>query len=141
VKCSGPRLLILVATVALTACSTTFTPATNPRRYVGEGGTRHLVSGVEVWTSGAPDRPFEVIGWLEDERRTGLLSRTTFESDVATAAKGVGGDGVILMDSSTRLRGFVGGTTAGGYEYVHAVGDRTSHLAVFKYVADPGASK
>jgi len=141
VKCSGPRLLILVATVALTACSTTFTPATNPRRYVGEGGTRHLVSGVEVWTSGAPDRPFEVIGWLEDERRTGLLSRATFESDVATAAKGAGGDGVILVDSRTRLHGYVGGTTAQGHEYAYAVGDRTSHLTVFKYIADLGAPK
>ena len=133
-KLDGPRLLILaaVALTLLVGCyTTTFTPASRPRQYTGEGGTAHRIDGIEIWTFGAPDRRFEVIGWLEDQRHTGLISRQTFEPDVAAAVKKAGGDGVILQHSDTRFRGYVVGSN-----YVSPVNDRTTHLAVFRYVAD-----
>lgn len=126
------RLLCALALALSLGCSTTFTPASRPHQYTGDGGTAHQVHGVEIWTFGAPDRPFEIIGWLEDQRRTGLISRQTFEPDIADAAKKAGADGVILLDSNTRLRGYVVGSN-----YVAPVGDRTSHLAVFRYLPAP----
>lgn len=133
----GPRLLILVVTVALAflvGCYTTmFTPASQPRQYTGDGGTAHQVDGVEIWTFGAPERPFEIIGWLEDKRHTGLISRQTFDPDVAEAAKKAGGDGVIVQHSDTQFRGYVVGSN-----YATAVNDRTTHLVVFKYIKKPG---
>lgn len=131
------RLLILVGAAALASligCYTTmFTPASQPRQYKGDGGTAHRVDDVEIWTFGAPERPFEVIGWLEDKRHTGLISKQTFDPDVAEAAKKAGGDGVIIQHSDTQFRGYVVGSN-----YATAVNDRTTRLAVFKYLKDPG---
>jgi len=122
-----------MALALLVGCyTTTFTPASRPRQYTGDGGTAHQINGVEIWTFGAPDRPFEIIGWLEDQRHTGLISRQTFEPDVAAAAKKAGGDGVILQHSDTQLRGY-----AVGSGYAVPMNDKTSHLAVFRYLPAP----
>lgn len=124
---------VLALTLAM-GCSTTFTPASAPKRYVGDGGTRQVVDGVELWTFGAPDRPFEIIGWIEDKRRSGVISRATFEGDVTRAAKQAGGDGLILLQRETRLRAILVESTGRDSAYAVPLENRTSRLAVFRYV-------
>jgi hypothetical protein len=97
-----------------------FSAASSPKTFTGTGGVSHSFDGVEVWTFGSPERPFQIIGWLYDERQTGAISTNTFELNIAEAAKKAGGDGVILLRSDTQLR---------YYNY--------NSLAVFRYLPVP----
>jgi hypothetical protein len=65
----------------------------------GEGGKHANALGIEVWSEGAPSRPFEIIGTLTDNRVIGAYAgpnRSGFIKIIARSAKAVGGDAAIL---------------------------------------------
>ena len=65
----------------------------------GEGGKQTSVLGVEVWSQGAPDRPFQILGILTDNRVIGPYdgpSRSGFVEIIARGARAAGGDAAVL---------------------------------------------
>jgi hypothetical protein len=65
----------------------------------GDGGEHSTALDIEVWSQGAPARPFQILGTLTEDRGVGDYagpSRTGFLKIIARDAKAVGGDAVIL---------------------------------------------
>jgi hypothetical protein len=90
------------------ACaSTTYKEYVGGRIVTAEGGTRETVEGIEVWENGAPNRPFRVIGIVDDKRSGGLIPRSMRLSDIAKKAKEGGGDAVVIYQEGSKLAGFI----------------------------------
>jgi hypothetical protein len=130
----------------------------------GEGGTKQVVEGIDVWDRGSPPRKFIVIGYIHDKRHKsgliGKISMSHLSRDVAEVAKQAGGDAVMIASSIVDTVGSIGGgfssTNASAqafgnsaYGQAHtsslafAGGVRTqeSEFAVLKYVQDAPASQ
>jgi hypothetical protein len=70
-----------------------------PAFSVGDGGEHTAALGIEVWSQGAPQRPFQILGTLTEDRAIGDYagpSRKGFLKIIARDAKSAGGDAVIL---------------------------------------------
>lgn len=123
----------------------------------GDGGTKVVHDGVELWTTGTPPRTYRVIGILTDTRRDQRFSAASFGPDVAAEIRKVGGTAAILISESTQFLGTVStgqstGTTrvtvssfgniSSGYGTSNLVGssdtiavsDKTTRLLVVKYL-------
>ncbi len=71
----------------------------------GPGGAMEVVQGVEVWTHGRPNRPYVVVGVIEDTRPGGIIPMAQRAGAVAKAAKAKGGDGLIVVNESRESMG------------------------------------
>jgi hypothetical protein len=104
----------------------------------GEGGTRVEKDGVDFWTTGTPPRRYQVIGILTDKRNDCLLCGNAIGSgSLAKRVKALGGDAVVLLDQSTRVKGAVV-----NYGLVTTVRRDTTQLLVVRYLdppSEPGA--
>lgn len=68
----------------------------------GEGGKHATALGVDVWSQGAPTRPFRILGTLTDNRSIGSYigpTRSGFIKIIARGTKAAGGDAAILDES------------------------------------------
>ena len=69
----------------------------------GEGGKQTSALGIEVWSQGAPARPFQILGTLTDNRAIGRFdgpSRDGFVKIIARGTKAAGGDAAILDEAA-----------------------------------------
>ena len=70
----------------------------------GAGGDHRDALGIEVWSQGAPARPFQILGTLTDNRGIGSYdgpSRDGYVKIIARGAKAAGGDAVILDQATS----------------------------------------
>jgi hypothetical protein len=70
------RLTLFSLALSLVGCaSTDFQAIESQGPIVAQGvaGTRKVVDGVDIWTSGSPPRKYQVIGVIEDKRGGGVL--------------------------------------------------------------------
>ena len=134
-----------------------------PVVHEGEGGTKQVVDGIDVWDRGSPPRKFVIIGYIHDRRlKTGLIGKikmSHLNSDVAKIAKQAGGDAVIVVSSDVDTVGAVGGgfgstnasaQAVGNSAYGHSntssfgfagsVRKQESEFAVLKYLPDEPAA-
>lgn len=117
--------------VLLNGCtSTTYKEYVGGREVKGQGGTRELIEGVEVWENGAPNRPFRVIGIIDDHRGGGVIPRMSRLSDIAKKTKEAGGDAVIVYQEGSEIAGFISdsysSTTGSANVYGSRVGGSAS---------------
>jgi hypothetical protein len=97
-----PLVLLTLSLILFSSC----TPA--PTYYAwegsevtkGQGGAKENVDGIEVWITGKPSRNHKVIGYIEDKRR-GRMNMNALNKSLATVAREKGGDGVVLLSSSS----------------------------------------
>ena len=128
--------------------------ARQPLIIEGNGGTMEIVDGIELWSSGDPPHRFEVLGYIEDNRRvSGLINQMRLKGlpgKLAKIAKENGGNAVVLIDSSKETIGYysqgnatASGNTAWGSATAVPIEKRSSRYAVVKYLpdapSDPGA--
>jgi hypothetical protein len=145
----GVRRLALLLTVALifTGCSTTDFQSWEGRNSVieGQGGTKKVVDGMDVWTNGDPPRQFRILGVIDDERSGGLIPMAKLKHDIVKKAREHGGNAGILLSSSSQLAGYYTASTANAQFYGNsAVGfgstttvpftRRASKFVVIKYL-------
>jgi len=61
-----PVLALVFGAMMLPGCArytqTSFSEYRGPSEFAGRGGTVKTVDGIDVWTSGQPDRRFRVLG-------------------------------------------------------------------------------
>jgi hypothetical protein len=102
-------LFCVCLAMALAGCTTTDFRAFDDggRVYVGEGGSKELVKGVEIWSDGRPPRPYRVLGMIYDSRAKAVVPMATFRSDIAAAVKKHGGDAAIILDQGVEYLGSV----------------------------------
>jgi len=81
---------------------------------VGTGGSVRAVKGIDVWETGTPDRPYQILGDMESYG--GRFSSADFETEqIAKAAKRKGADAIILIDSDNGGWGAEGREEDGGW--------------------------
>lgn len=97
--------------------------AKNPY-FAGGGGTVQNRDGIDVWTSGTPDRPFEVLGVINaaqtnDFNAIAIVARANQDTKIIKLAKEHGGDALVWLSADTQVTGY----TTSGSAYAHSFGN------------------
>lgn len=99
-------LVAILATLTLAACTSIdyreYSAANN--QYIGQGGSFQTVDSMQIWTTGAPERPFKIIGMIDAQIQDGWGADSMMASAVVAEAKKRGGDAVIV-DSRDYIQG------------------------------------
>ncbi|MDQ0084556.1 hypothetical protein J2W35_004925 [Variovorax boronicumulans] len=140
------RLLTLALCAALAACTTTDFRQYESKNnaFEGQGGTKEIVNGMEIW-DGAPPRRFTVLGVIYDDRQGAIIPMAMLSGDMVKEARRHNGDALIRMGSSSTLRGVIStgsgvATAVGPNTYVVGssvstpVRRNASNFAVIKYI-------
>jgi len=90
---------------------TSFSEYRGAAEFAGYGGTVRVVDGIEVWTSGEPNRPYKVLGVIDQSyynNRSVMawIAGASRESAVIATAKQYGGDAVMLLSSDSAVTGY-----------------------------------
>jgi hypothetical protein len=117
-----PRRGVGVLLVPLAGCAlyaqTTYQEWRSQNPYFeGGSGTVQNRNGIDVWTSGVPDRPFEVLGVINaaqtnDYNALAIVARANQDQQILKMAKEHGGDALVWLSSDTQVTGYT--TTAQG---------------------------
>lgn len=94
-------LVAIFAMVALTGCA-----STNFQKYEGrtdqiiegQGGTKEVIDGYEIWDNGDPPRRYQVLGVATVEDFDNVFGNQRMRSAIAEEIKKVGGDAAIVQD-------------------------------------------
>jgi hypothetical protein len=98
----------------------------------GDGGTRVTVSGVDIWTTGAPPRRFEMLGVLTVDIGEGWGATDIVRSEVASQVRRAGGDAAIEMTANRTAGPMI--VTANA---IIPTTTRSTRFAVVRYVSQP----
>lgn len=98
---------------------TSFSEYRGPSEFIGHGGTVKTVDGIDVWTSGEPDRRFRVLGVIDQSHynNRSVMARiagATKESAIIAIAKKHGGDAIIFLGSDSVVTGYTSWGWASG---------------------------
>ena len=103
-------LLLVVIALPLAACSTTtYLHASGTGVQRGNGGSYRVVDGIEIYQEGTPNRPYQIIGVIEDSRPAGPWTLGPRANTVAKLALQNGGQAVVQQSD---VRQFVGFSTS-----------------------------
>ena len=109
----------------------------------GQGGTKEVIDGVDIWTYGTPPYEYKIIGVINDERPGGRLHVKSLYTDAAAKAKEVGGDAIIIESNDSKVTGsfntggssyIIGNTVYTGATQSHAIKRNYARFLVVKYV-------
>ncbi len=79
------KMILLGATLALSACSTTYYTYSGSPVYTGQGGASKNVNGIDFWVIGTPPRKYCIIGYIQDSRKAGIIEMATRDSASGSA--------------------------------------------------------
>src|SRR4029077_19481963 len=120
-------LAFAAATLLMASCSTDYQPLESRAPVVKEGGygTRKVVDGVDIWTSGEPPRKYQVLGIINDERLQAPFEMQRYYHDVASKVKQAGGNGAIEAYSNSQITAIVSNssTTSSGTASAYSAGN------------------
>src|SRR5437762_12854974 len=126
-KSSARCSLLLATTLLLVSCSTDYQPLEARAPVVREGGygTRKVVDGVDIWTTGEPPRKYQVLGIINDERLQAPFEMERYYHDFAAKVKQAGGNGAIEAYSDSQITGIVtnSSTTTSGTVSAYGAGN------------------
>ena len=135
------RLLLILMLVALGGCAPQYLPWQGGRVFPGsaEGGAVKRVAGIDFWEFGAPNRPYVIVGLIQDTRLGGPLLMMHRAPQLAELAREKGADAVILKSGSSELADGVGTAALmpGGVSGVaggHTLYRRSVEYLAIKYV-------
>lgn len=121
---AAPIVIVLISCAALIGCAVysqnTFSQWSGPNQFQGTGGSKKILEGIDVWTTGLPDQPFQILGTIsqssvQDGSLVSTLATLDSEASLARDAKKQGGDGIIFITSDTKLIGYNASINAGSY--------------------------
>ncbi len=85
--------------------------------FEGQGGTKEIVEGMEIWDYGTPPRKFMILGMIDDSRSGSRISMSSLKNDVVVKAKEVGGDALIQASNNSQFAGIYSTGSASAYSY------------------------
>lgn len=132
-------ILLMLAAAALGGCAIVdyekFEGANAVQR--GNGGTKSVVDGVDIWSYGAPPRAYRVLGVATATIGNGPAGPRMIKSGIADKVKEAGGNAAINIDTLDTGGGFAVGQAfgSGGYATGTAVsiGRLTGRYLIVKY--------
>jgi hypothetical protein len=98
---------LCTALVILTACATTEYKVWEAKANVveGNGGTKVMVDGMELWDNGEPPRKFTILGIIDDARPAGPIPMARLRGNMVKRARDAGGDALIQLNSQSHIAG------------------------------------
>lgn len=109
-----------------------------PRIEQGDGGTKITKNGIDYWTTGAPPRRYQIIGFVQDKRDEFWDGGQAVGSpSIAKKVKTAGGNAVIMQ--SQEEAGKSGGFGSGDAFYAWSMsgGSKTiTRMLVVRYLPD-----
>lgn len=147
-------LIMVAASVALSGCAlytqTSFSEYRGPSEFTGRGGTVKNVQGIEVWTSGEPNRRFRVLGVIDQSHYDNksvmsLIAGANKDSEIIATAKKYGGDAIMFLGADSVVTGYTtsgyaSGQSTGAYSsaygtaHTRANTQTSTRVAVIKYL-------
>lgn len=122
------NLLCASMALLLVGCTTTtYSEYRGENQFLGSGGTVKTVNGVEIWENGEPNRPYRIIGMIDDSRGGGMLTPSRYSAAVKLIKKH-GGDAGVLLDTDSILTSV--------NRHGHAAYSHNSKIAVVKYLPE-----
>jgi len=133
-------LTFATATLLLASCSTDYQPLEARAPVVRQGGygTRKVVDGVDIWTTGEPPRKYQVLGIINDERLQAPFEMQRYYHDVAAKVKQAGGNGAIEAYSNSQITAIVSNSSTTSSGTVSAYG--AGNVAVGQYSGSSNTS-
>lgn len=61
------------------------------------------VSGIDIWTTGAPGRAYRILGVIHDIRRNYAWRMKTYYQDIADVARRAGGDAAVILLADSKI--------------------------------------
>ncbi len=120
-------LAFAAAALLVAGCSTEYQPLESRAPVVREGGygTRKVVDGVDIWTTGEPPRKYQVLGIINDERLQAPYEMGRYYDDVAAKVKEAGGNGANEVYSDSQITAIVSNssTTSSGTVSAYGAGN------------------
>src|ERR1700741_4231158 len=99
------RALILLLVILAGCAQTEYLTYQGSPVYVGTGGAKKTINGVDLWITGSPPFRFVVIGYISDSRFGGPLAMAGRDAGMAAQARAAGGDGLILQSDQMNFMG------------------------------------
>ncbi len=101
----------------------------------GQGGTKEVVEGYDVWDNGTPPRRYQVLGVVKVDSRGDGFSKMAVKPALVAKIKEVGGNAAIVMDSSGggRTVGF-GASSTGQMSTFVGVSPTAARWQIIKYL-------
>jgi hypothetical protein len=104
--------------LAFPACvSTNYSAYSGSPVLKGQGGASRNVIGIDFWVYGAPNRPYRIIGYIEDSRPGGVVSMAGRDKGIAAQARAAGADGIIINSDNKEFMGTVSNGFVNGWTY------------------------
>jgi hypothetical protein len=133
--------LIATAVLALAGCAQTSYQVYEGRSaqiIEGQGGTKQIIDGYEIWDNGNPPRRYQVLGVATVEHFDTPPGNAQIRSAIAAQIKEAGGSAAIVMDthsqggSSGTSVAFIGGKPV--YGFGSSNGRKKIRVQVIKYL-------
>ena len=96
--CASATVLLLVACASSNFQAYEGRPGTNIVE--GQGGTKEVIDGYELWGSGNPPRRFQILGMTEIVDFDNFLGNRRIRDALIAQIKAAGGNAAIVMDTS-----------------------------------------
>lgn len=142
--CSGVLAISLTIISCAAYSNTSFSAWNGASEYVGKGGTKRTVDGIDIWEVGDPARKYQVLGLLtqrnvQNGSVVSTLAAMNSESDLVAAAKKAGGDGILVLSADSQILGYRGTVSPSYYGNGNRVNLSTTTsdrcvVAVIKYL-------
>ena len=132
-------IISFFVTTALLGCAQTnyqqFEGRNGPQIIEGQGGTKEVVNGFEIWDNGTPPRRYQVLGVVAVEDFDNPFGNQRIRVALAEQIKAAGGDAAVVVDLTGGGSGFVTavnsrGQVATGTSFVK----KTARWQIVKYL-------
>ena len=134
--------------LALSSCSTEYMSYSGSPVMMGQGGASKNVGGIDFWAYGTPNRPYQIIGYIEDSRPGGPPAMAGRLGAVAAKARAAGADGIIINSDSSQFVGTISNGSFNGWSNGYSFGGsgfgtttaiirRNSTFLAIRYVNNP----
>lgn len=131
--------IAILAVALMAGCAQTnyqqFEGRGGPQIFEGQGGTKEVVDGYDIWDNGTPPRRYQLLGVVVVEDFDNVFGRQRIRSALAAQIRAAGGDAAIVA-------GATGGGQAmgfafdgrGGFAPMMAFGKKEARWQIIKYV-------
>jgi hypothetical protein len=138
------KMLLLVALLAMAGCSTTNYQAYEGRTaqiIEGQGGTKQVIDGYDIWDNGDPPRRYQVIGVATIEDFDNVFGNSRMRSAIADQIKAAKGDAAIVQDGWSQGQSIGSGVAFSGTKAVYgttqSTGRKQIRYRIVKYLDKP----
>ena len=131
--------LFAVSVVLLVGCAHTnyqqFEGRNGPQIIEGQGGTKDVVNGYEIWDNGTPPRRYQVLGVVSVEDFDNVLGKRRIRNALSEQIQAAGGDAAVVVDTTGGGSGMAmafgsNGQVAAGPTF----GKKTARWQIIKYL-------